>query len=409
MTWSAMLNVALGLILAYLVFSVAVSRINEFVASRLQWRATGLERALRTMLGPGAASPAGMGAGHWFVSALKRRLLLRDGAAPLTSIGTEKDGEPVNAALGAPPSTAVLSAQTVKDHPIVATFEASIGKKRRISYLPSRAFSAAVLDILAPPVVVIVDSIPTADVPEDAKPALEDFRAHPDAAHLSHFDKALPVNSPLRTTTLPRLRSAIPSDVLEQARAAVVALPPENPARRPLLRMLIDAGSDRDAFRAKLEHWYDDEMSRLTGWYKRRVQRFIIAYGVALTLLFNIDTISIAQTLWRSPVEQAAAAQAAANAAGQTVGDIDTSVAAIKGLAMPLGWSAIHDGKNISNDPRRFPMPSAGPWALKVFGLAITTFALAFGAPFWFDVLGKLARLRNAGGVTSTTEDTRRP
>jgi hypothetical protein len=409
MTWSAALNVALGLTLAYLVFSVAVSRINEFVASRLQWRATGLERALNTMLGPGPDAAADVGAGHGIVAAPKRWLLFRDAVAPLTSIGTEKDGEPVNATDGPAAATAVLSAKTVKDHPIVATFEAALGKGRRISYLPSRAFSAAVLDILAPPAVVVVDSIPPGDVPKEAEPALEDLRARPDAGNLSAFEQALPADSPLRDTTLPRLRSAITSDVLEQARATVLALGPDNPARRPLLRMLTDAGNERDVFRAKLEHWYDDEMSRLTGWYKRRVQRFIIGYGVALTLLFNVDTITVSQTLWRSPVVQAAAAQAAGNAAGRTVADVDTSIAAIKGLAMPLGWTAIHDGKKISADPRHFPAPSAGPWAWKVLGLAITIFALAFGAPFWFDVLGKLARLRNAGGVTSTTDDTRRP
>src|SRR6476659_9049094 len=50
MNWSGALNVAIGLTLVYLAFSVAASRINEFVASQLQWRADGLERALYTML-----------------------------------------------------------------------------------------------------------------------------------------------------------------------------------------------------------------------------------------------------------------------------------------------------------------------------------------------------------------------
>src|SRR4051812_38251204 len=93
--------------------------------------------------------------------------------------------------------------------------------------------------------------------------------------------------------------------------------------------------------------------------------------------------ITIAQTLWRSPVEQAAA-QAAANAATGTLDDVDTGVAAIEGLAMPLGWTAAHDGTEVSGDPRHVPA-SVGSWALKVLGLAITAFALAFGAPFWRD------------------------
>jgi len=49
-----------------------------------------------------------------------------------------------------------------------------------------------------------------------------------------------------------------------------------------------------------------------------------------------------------------------------------------------------------------------GPWLLKLLGWLITAAALTFGAPFWFDVLGKLARVRNAGGVASTTDDGKR-
>jgi hypothetical protein len=344
----------------------------------------GLERALFTMLGGGDAGP-------------------------VTSIATGKDGSPVDPTAGAasPAGTAVLSVQSVKDHPTVAAFEATLGKNRRISYLPSRAFSAAVLDILAPPAVVILDSIPAADVPPAAAAALAELRVHPDEAHLRAFEDLLAPDSALRGPTVLRLETAITGDVLGQARTAVDMLPVDNPARRTLIRMLTDAGSDRDAFRAKLEHWYDDEMSRLTGWYKRYVQRFIIGYGVALTIIFNVDTISIAQTLWRSPVEQAAVAQAAASTAGKTVEDVDTSIAAIKRLAFPLGWTPAHTGSSISNDPRHVPA-TAGSWGAKLLGLIITAFALAFGAPFWFDVLGKIARVRNAGGVASTTEDTKR-
>jgi hypothetical protein len=378
---AAALNVALGLIFVYLVFSVAASRINEFVATFLQWRAKGLERALYTMLG--------------------------GTAPPIKSTGTPMNGTPADPAIGAAAADP-LSASTVKNHPVVVAFESTVGKNRKISYLPSRAFSAVVLDILAPTAVIAVDSIPRAGLPPDAVRALDDLRANPNDAQLNAFEKTVPADSPLRETVLPQVRDAISDDVLEQARRTVLRLPDSNPARRLLLRMLADAGSNRDAFRAKLEHWYDDEMSRLTGWYKRRVQRFIIVFGIVLTCAFNVDTITIAQTLWRSPVEQAAAAESAANAAGSSVAEIDSSVGAIKGLAMPLGWTPTHDGTAISDDPRHWPATSFTPWMVKVLGLAITAFALAFGAPFWFDVLGKVARMRNTGGVTSTTDDSRR-
>ena len=37
-----------------------------------------------------------------------------------------------------------------------------------------------------------------------------------------------------------------------------------------------------------------------------------------------------------------------------------------------------------------------GFWWQKVFGLLITIFAVTLGAPFWFDVLSKVANLRNS-------------
>jgi len=382
MNWSGALNVAIGLTLVYLAFSVAASRINEFVASQLQWRADGLERALYTMLGGPKASPS-------------------------TSVAVALDGEPVvPAAPAQPQGFAQLSAQAVKNYPAIAAMESVVGKNRRISYLPSRAFSAAVLDILVPPAVVVLDSIAN-QVPPQAEHAFAELRSHPDTAHFDQFTHDLPADNEIDKKTLRQIEVAIKGDPVEQLQAAIKALPATNPARRTLLRMATDAGESRDAFRAKLEHWYDDEMSRITGWYKRYVQRWIIAFGVALTILFNVDTLSITDALWRSPVEQAAVAQAATTATGKTLDQVDTSVAAINSLALPVGWAPPHEGNDISNDPRRVPL-GMGPWLLKLLGWLITAAALTFGAPFWFDVLGKLARVRNAGGVASTTEDGKR-
>jgi hypothetical protein len=389
MNWSAVLNVALGLALVYLLFSVAASRINEIVATRLQWRAKGLERALYTLLG-GPTQP------------------------PEPTAGKAADGTPVTKAAAQyavqAPDTHQLSAVAVKGHPIIAAFDSAAGKDRGISYLASRAFSAVVLDLLAPPAVVLVDSIDATNWSDASKQSLEELRAHPTAANLEALEDTHP---PVDADMLSSLRHAIAEDVLEQASTSVRNLPADNPARRPLLRMLADAGADRDAFRSKVEHWYDDEMARLSGWYKRKVQRWIIGYGLALTLAFNVDTINIAQTLWRSPVQQAATAAAAARATHKDLSKLDTSISALRALALPLGWTTPHverkgrAGKSrstVSPDPRHFPA-SVGQGFLKALGLLITTFALGFGAPFWFDALGKLARVRNSGPAPARAAD----
>jgi hypothetical protein len=75
---------------------------------------------------------------------------------------------------------------------------------------------------------------------------------------------------------------------------------------------------------------------------------------------------------------------------------VDTSLDALRGVNVPIGWTAPHQQNAVSLDPRH--VPAGFPqWLLKLLGWTLTVAALAFGAPFWFDALGKLARLRNTG------------
>ena len=48
-------------------------------------------------------------------------------------------------------------------------------------------------------------------------------------------------------------------------------------------------------------------------------------------------------------------------------------------------------------------------WSLlaKLIGLTLTAVAISFGAPFWFDTLSKLARLRNSGAPPPASDAVR--
>ena len=46
-------------------------------------------------------------------------------------------------------------------------------------------------------------------------------------------------------------------------------------------------------------------------------------------------------------------------------------------------------------------------WLAKFVGLALTIGAVMLGAPFWFDLLSKLGRLRNSGAPPTATDATR--
>jgi hypothetical protein len=174
----------------------------------------------------------------------------------------------------------------------------------------------------------------------------------------------------------------------------------------PLRAMLGDAiEGDREAidgFRTSMERFFDEVMDRVRGWYKRRVQIILLILALAIAGAANVDTFAIGDQLYRDEgVRAAVVAQAAEPASATDCDDdpettgLDEAVACadeVAGLGLPFGWTD-------ESTP-----DSAGEAAFKALGLLITAFALAMGAPFWFDMLGKLARLRGTGNREGTAK-----
>ncbi|EFC86444.1 conserved hypothetical protein [Parafrankia sp. EUN1f] len=183
---------------------------------------------------------------------------------------------------------------------------------------------------------------------------------------------------------------------------------------------IVKAGGDREKVIADLARWYDDAMDRLSGWYKRHITAFLLGYAILLSVAFNLDAIAITRALWQDgTVRQAAVAAAvaevgtagddAATSSGTatgadattdsdaTVGEAaERSIEAVRdasGLSIPVGWV---DASDRRDDPREVPT-SVGGWLLKIAGIAIACFALTAGAPFWFDLLGRLVNMRATG------------
>lgn len=177
---------------------------------------------------------------------------------------------------------------------------------------------------------------------------------------------------------------------------------PSKPVRDALRALLTSAQGDAVVFRHSVEQWYDDHMERVSGWYRRRIQKvlWVLAFVVAVTL--NADALQIGKRLWVDPSQRAAIVNQAQSATtkhpAKTLGS----------LPVPLGWHLA----SARRDPQGFPIyeqPSMA-WALiaKLIGLIMTTVAISFGAPFWFDTLSKLARLRNSGTPPVASDAIRR-
>ena len=153
-----------------------------------------------------------------------------------------------------------------------------------------------------------------------------------------------------------------------------------NPAR-DLLLSLVDAGETTvDGLKQRVSEWFDEGMDRVSGWYKRQVKYFLLAIAVVVTVAVNADSIHIAEMLWHDDALRTAIVAEAENAGKE--GDI-TKIDGRKLLkTFPIGYP---DGD--------FPAITFQ----MVVGWILTIAAISLGAPFWFDLLGKVSHLRASG------------
>jgi len=258
---------------------------------------------------------------------------------------------------GAAPGPAGTLVDAVYLHPLIRPlYKAGIGigarnKGRRLpSYIAPRSFALALLDTLAPNVVgTNADGTP--------KP--------------SH-------------------------DIVREARAAIAgaSLPPE--VERRILALLDEARGDIDAFRHNLEAWFDDTMARVSGWYKRKTQIILLVIGVVVAIAINANTLTMGERLWKDPAVRGAVVGQATSVsdAPRSAGDLNSAANAVDGvvkLGVPMGWP------RDANDPRHVSFTSVRDGAYAVLGWTLTIIAIALGAPFWFDTLSRLSRLRSSG------------
>ena len=90
---------------------------------------------------------------------------------------------------------------------------------------------------------------------------------------------------------------------------------------RSLQALWISADQDLTTFRSNIETWFNGEMDRASGWYKRETKKILVILSFVAVVTINIDTIGMARSLWSNPQTRSAvtaAAQAQINAATAT-------------------------------------------------------------------------------------------
>jgi hypothetical protein len=167
-------------------------------------------------------------------------------------------------------------------------------------------------------------------------------------------------------------------------------------------RLGIDARQRLEATRAELERAFDEVMDRASGWYKRYVQWWLLALALVVAIGLNVNAFTVAERLWKDDALRAAVVQRAQQAGDEappgerqaaTPKAVADQIDAIGQLKLPVGW----DDANTKGDF----------WG-RLAGWLVSAAAIALGAPFWFDVLGKLSRVRASGNREGTAKDNNR-
>jgi hypothetical protein len=297
---SDILEVAIGVVFVFLIISIVCSAIREGLEAILKTRAAYLEHGIRELLGD--RGPRGL-AGQLY-------------AHPLISGLYSSDYAP-------PPTRSSLSWFFARGRNLP-------------SYIPSRNFALAVMDLAA---------------------------RGPVGAQDENRD-----NVPLDVETLRRNAGNISSPVL----------------RRVILTALDSAQGDLNSVRETLQDWYDSSMDRVSGWYKRSTQWIIFGIGLFVAVAMNVDTIEITKFLYTNKAARSAlvadAQVAAADSSFRHGGYAQARAKLTDEAFLPIGLEHV-----------RTPGDVAG----HILGWLVTALATTMGAPFWFDLLNKMMVIRS--------------
>src|SRR6266545_4996222 len=366
---TGLIELIIGLILIYFLFSLLTSGVNELAEHFLHRRAKYLESGIVDLLGPWAA--------RFFRHPLIQALHPEKGRpTPIPPAGAPRPNPP----------------------------------KFGPSYIPSRTFSMTLLSLVADASTQL-----KADIPVHARGETLQIQLV--------SDLGFPATGQVKARSDPPSSS----DLLADLNGNLEAIPDEK-LRESVRTFLTNANQDLEKWRVDLERWFDDKMDRVSGWYKRKTKVLLLIWGLVIVGAFNADTIVFARALYTDSTLRATVATAAQNIVqvapspsaaslsgptpspspcpvstpGQasvpptgTLQCVANEVSVIRDLGLPIGWNSSGPG---------WPRGGSGI-PLKIAGLLITAAALTLGAPFWFALLNKFVNFRASGQPPPKVEE----
>ncbi len=198
------------------------------------------------------------------------------------------------------------------------------------------------------------------------------------------------------------------------------------------LDTMITAAKNLDDARAKIGAWFNNGMVQAGTAFKGRVQFVSFTMALLLAVIFNVDTLHLAETFWND----SALRQTIVAVAEQTIQDTDfvadssansgdiqqetqqvqQTIDYLFGLRAPMGWVYTFPAAGATQAQIDQAISPLNLWAIlpgshanwmgmllaKLIGLLATTFAIMQGSDFWFNLLRNLTAARSSASSSAS-------
>jgi hypothetical protein len=188
----------------------------------------------------------------------------------------------------------------------------------------------------------------------------------------------------------------------DQLDAGIAQLP--RPLRSQFQLLHQEAEGNVLRFRQAVEGWFEDGMTRVSVWYKKRTRVAMFGYGLAVAVLFNVSAVNVTRELYADDVVRQTVVQLAGTEIGREGIEnctdrtcVQQEVGKLVDTGLPVLWRTCSgsDGASV-----RCGFEDGWAVTATIAGWLITAAALSVGAAFWFALLQRAFRLRTAAAGT---------
>lgn len=197
-------------------------------------------------------------------------------------------------------------------------------------------------------------------------------------------------------------------------------IPDDHPLKTLLQSMTKNSDDAASYLHKQLSDWFNEGMDRISGWYKRKSQIMVFVIASILTVAVNANTIDVVETLWANDnLRSTIAADTSMTLADfkDESGSYDPEMETI--YRFPVGWSKndlatidriipFFSPESEGSPSEENPSPNGSSdggkpeeisqWLPEhIVGWALTVIGVSLGAPFWFDLIGRISNLRGTG------------